>query len=365
MANNQHNADGSRAENQPTVEGFASFNPRNMIRIWRPDGNQKPPEMKYELVQLMYTNPFVGLDYEDPYNHLTKFFELVRTAEISEAEEEVVFLRIFPLTLIGKAKEWFLNLPPHIQKNWNMVEEKFMNKHFLQGKFMDKKTAISTFVQPANESLYESWDIFKSMPRKCPNHEFDVQTQIHNFINGLEQYHKWILNATLDEVSQKLNDLPRHIRVSSKKQVFRCDQCTDDHDMGQCQTQTEEVQFVNNPPRQYLWNNYPRGGNQFQGNQPWRHDNPQKPSFYPRPNQYQYPTQDKNVKLEDTLNQFMQMTMSNQKNTDASLRNMEIQIGQLTKQLEENQKTTFYANTEVNPRELCNSILRGESSSTE
>nr|CCH47199.1 hypothetical protein [Lupinus angustifolius] len=53
--------------------------------------------------------------------------------------------------------------------------------------------------------------------------------------------------------------------------------------------------------------------------------------------------------------------MSNQKNTNASLRNMEIQIGKLAKQLAENPKSTFSANTEVNPREHGHSILRGES----
>ena len=72
MAQNQHE-DGSRAENQPTAGGFVSFVPRNMIKIGRTSGSQRPPEMKTGLVQLMYANPFAGLDHEDPYNHLTKF----------------------------------------------------------------------------------------------------------------------------------------------------------------------------------------------------------------------------------------------------------------------------------------------------
>ncbi|XP_019420653.1 PREDICTED: uncharacterized protein LOC109330831 [Lupinus angustifolius] len=377
----------SRAENQGSIGGFVSFNPRNMIRIRRPFGSQRLVEMKTGLVQLMYANPFAGLDHEDSYNHLTKFFELVGTAGISKSEEETIFLRLFPLTLIGKAKEWFLDLPQHMQSNWNMVEEKFMSRYFPQGKFMDLKTTISTFIQPFGESLCEAWDRFKSMLTKCPNHGFDVQTEIHIFINGLQQQHKWIVNATAGGQlmtkppqeainiieSMALNDQKsQHQRWPpprqggmlelnpTDKQIFRCDNCNEDNDANVCQN--EEVNVVGNPPRQNFEGNYPQGGNnQFQKNQPWRQDPPQRQNFYPQNNQYQHPTQDKSIKLENTLNQFMQMTMANQKNTNASLRNIEIQIGQLAKQIAENEKSTFSANTEINPREHSHAILRSES----
>lgn len=36
-------------------------------------------------------------------------------------------------------------------------------------------------------------------------------------------------------------------------------------------------------------------------------------------------------KLEDTLTQFMQMFIANQKNTDASIKNLETQVGQIAK----------------------------------
>jgi len=44
---------------------------------------------------------------------------------------------------------------------------------------------------------------------------------------------------------------------------------------------------------------------------------------------------DRLSKMEDTLNQFMQVSISNQKNTDASIKNLEVQVGQLAKQLSE------------------------------
>ena len=42
---------------------------------------------------------------------------------------------------------------------------------------------------------------------------------------------------------------------------------------------------------------------------------------------------EKTSKLEETLNQFMQVSMSNYRSTEASIKNLEIQVGQLAKQM--------------------------------
>ncbi|XP_057444964.1 uncharacterized protein LOC130737224 [Lotus japonicus] len=379
-------------ENGDDNAGFVNFTPRNMTRIGRPAGNEKPPEMKSGLVQLMYANPFAGLDHENPYTHLTKFYELCGTAGLAQTEEEVVFLRLFPLTLIGKAKDWFLDQPQTILSDWNELERKFMARYFSESKFMNCKTAISTFSQFAGESLCEAWERFKSMLRKCPNHGFDARTQIHIFRNGLDKQSKLILDATsggslmaktpteaiqiieamtlndqqdqhhrgpprrggmielgtndvvlaqnkqlqqqLDEVKHKLADLPKQLKEmrdsSSRKQVYRCDVCAGDHHTSSCDQNQEEVNYVGNQQRQGQYqNNYPRGGNQY-NNQPWRQDTgPSSSRAPPLPyqnQQYQQPPVDRTAKLEDTLNQFMQMSMANHKNTDASIKNLEVQV---------------------------------------
>ena len=52
--------------------------------------------------------------------------------------------------------------------------------------------------------------------------------------------------------------------------------------------------------------------------------------------------------MEDTLTQFI--SIINQKNTDASIKNLEVQVGQLPKQLSK------HGNTQVNPKEQCKAI---------
>ena len=42
---------------------------------------------------------------------------------------------------------------------------------------------------------------------------------------------------------------------------------------------------------------------------------------------------DKSTKLEDTLTQFMQVSISNHKSIESTIKNLEVQVGQLAKEL--------------------------------
>ena len=61
--------------------------------------------------------------------------------------------------------------------------------------------------------------------------------------------------------------------------------------------------------------------------------------------------------MEETLAQIMQVSMSNHKSTELAIKNLEIQVGQLAKQLADNSSSTFGANTEKNLKEEYKAIL--------
>nr|KYP52787.1 hypothetical protein KK1_025322 [Cajanus cajan] len=108
----------------------------------------------------------------------------------------------------------------------------------------------------------------------------------------------------------------------------------------------------------------------MQGNQGWRNNNNNQgygwrneagPSNRPPQQQQQhqpdYPSMhERTSKLEDTLNQFMHVSMNNQKNIEASIKNLEVQVGQLAKQLADMSGGPFSANTKTNPKEHCKAI---------
>nr|KYP50824.1 hypothetical protein KK1_027389 [Cajanus cajan] len=60
--------------------------------------------------------------------------------------------------------------------------------------------------------------------------------------------------------------------------------------------------------------------------------------------------------MKEALTQFMQVSTTNQKNTEASIRNLEVQVGQLAKELADQKSNNFSANTHANPKEHCQSI---------
>src|ERR1051325_601069 len=189
------------AENQPQPppppppRGPCVNSPRHNAQF-ACQANARVAEMKTGLLQLLYASPFHGHDHEDPYTHLTKFYEIAGAAGAPEDQEEQYFQRLFPHSLVGKAKDWYLDQLQETMPNWNVLEEKFLERFFPQSRFMEAKTAISVFSQGVNEPLNRAWERYKSMLRKCPSHGFDELTQIHIFRNGLQPQHKLLLDAT-------------------------------------------------------------------------------------------------------------------------------------------------------------------------
>ncbi|XP_058764942.1 uncharacterized protein LOC131638400 isoform X1 [Vicia villosa] len=339
------------------------------------------------------------------------------------------FRRLFPHSLIGKAKEWYLDQPNNVMINWNELEEKFLDRFFPHNRFMEAKTSIAVFSQGPNEALNEAWERFKSMVRKCKGHGFDELTQIHIFRNGLQPQPKTLLDATaggslmsktaeeaiaiidrmalndhqgqhnrstsqrklgvlelntsdailaqnklltqqVELLTQQMSKLPKQIKVingipTKNQQVMCCELCRGDHQTGFCPPPDEEVNYVSNPNQGYVgrqqqpYNNnqgYQQRGNQgYQ--QGWRSD--AGPSNRQNPYQGGYNQQPQQTKLsiEDTLSQFMQLQIASQKSTDAAIKNLETQVGQLSKQLADQNKGPFPATTQENPREHCKSIL--------
>ena len=81
-------------------------------------------------------------------------------------------------------------------------------------------------------------------------------------------------------------------------------------------------------------------------------DNPSISPSNQGPNLYERTT-----KLEDTLTQFMQVSLSNHKSTELAIKKLEVQVGQLPKQLDERPIGSFVAYTKKNPKEEYKAVL--------
>jgi len=59
----------------------------------------------------------------------------------------------------------------------------------------------------------------------------------------------------------------------------------------------------------------------------------------------------------ESLTQFMHVTMSNHKSTESALKNLEVQVGQLAKEIADKSSNSFVANTEQNSKEECKAVM--------
>ena len=94
---------------------------------------------------------------------------------------ENVYMRLFSFSLARKVKEWLNLYPNQSFTSWNDVEEKFLQIFFPISRYIKDKFEISMFRQGAEESFSETWDRFKMMLRKCPNHGFEDIAQLSIF----------------------------------------------------------------------------------------------------------------------------------------------------------------------------------------
>src|ERR1700712_1567560 len=90
---------------------------------------------------------------------------------------------------------WLNSLPASSITTWEEMKAKFLDKFFPSAKTFKLKNDICNFYQWDQETLYEAWERFKELLRKCPNHGFQLWMQIELFYNGLVFNSKQVLDA--------------------------------------------------------------------------------------------------------------------------------------------------------------------------
>jgi len=195
----QNPPEGNQYMNQSVMPCWTS--PRRLAHLGK--DKEKQVELKSGTIQLVSNHPFAGLDHALVgfvrlfwlFYALSVFYALANSLGASEADELVGFVRLFQHSLIGKAREWYLDQPPSIMNDWNALEKAFQERFFLDHRHMDTKTAIAMFAQGSDESLCEAWERYKSLLRKWLKHRFDDTTQTHMFRGGLLPEPNLILDA--------------------------------------------------------------------------------------------------------------------------------------------------------------------------
>ncbi|KAL0399653.1 UNVERIFIED_CONTAM: Retrovirus-related Pol polyprotein from transposon.6 [Sesamum radiatum] len=369
-------------------------------------------EIKPAIIQIIRSSvQFSGLPDEDPNKHLVNFLEICDTFRFNGVSSDAIRLRIFPFSLCDTAKDWLQSLPAGSITTWAALTQKFLAKYFPPAKTAKMLNEITSFVQLDRESLYEAWERFKSMLRKCPHHELPVWRQVQTFYNGVTLANRATIDAAaggtimkklpseafniIDEIATNLysygqerverrtagihsidaiSALSAQITALTHRMdnlgaailngapVGPCGACGQiGHSSQDCQVGNpsivhEDANFVSNGGRSNFnpYSNTYNPGWRSHPNFSWSNNQQQGPARPVPPRQP--PPQEPKSNLEEMFSKFITATDTRFQNQDASIRNIEMQLGQLVSMVSGRREGQLPSDTEKNPKEQVNAV---------
>lgn len=104
-------------------------------------------------------------------------------------------MRLFPFSLKDRAREWLQSCPIDSITTWEELATKFLARFYPPVRTARMRAEINNFCQYEGESLYESWERFKVMLRKCPHHGVPRWLLVQTFYNGLSSSNRTLVVA--------------------------------------------------------------------------------------------------------------------------------------------------------------------------
>ncbi|XP_073057404.1 uncharacterized protein [Primulina eburnea] len=319
-------------------------------------------ELKPALINMVQQNQFGGAATAYPHLHLRTFLEITDTVKMNGVPEELIRLRLFPFSLRDHARSWLQSLPLGSVTTWADLVTKFLSKYFPPAKSAQLKIDITNFRQREFEVLYEAWERYKELLRKCPNHGYADWVQIELFYNGLDGPTGGNVDAAAGGFGIDRTDCSDEQAMQSTSEVALVTAVEE--------PVMEEAQYINNrgfggyrgnpPPNTYhpsLRNheNFSYANNKNVLNPPPGFNTQKregKPSFEDLVGTFVTESGKRMARTESRLDN-METHMGNM---GATMKSLETQIGQLANALKDQNRGQFPSNTEVNPREHCKAV---------
>ncbi|GAU31493.1 hypothetical protein TSUD_332680 [Trifolium subterraneum] len=182
-------------EKQSDTEGSSPITLDDEIRTMG-DENPPPPPPPNTVLNALKENHYSGAESQCPNLHLEHFDEACGYTNPPNVSESDKKLRLFKLSLTGRARDWIDTLPPNTIATWDELAIKFKERYFPIHKFLERRNEITSFEQGEAESLYDAWERFKLCLKKCPNHGLDNTTQMQHFTQGLRPQTRMLLDAS-------------------------------------------------------------------------------------------------------------------------------------------------------------------------
>ncbi|GJV77088.1 hypothetical protein Tco_1508672 [Tanacetum coccineum] len=345
---------------EPTMEEYMTKTRDGYgLEISRPKIDQKAPfELKGQFLKELRDNTFSGSDNEDANEHIEKVLEIVDLFHIPNITQDQVMLRVFPMSLIGAANRWMRNELVGSIKTWETLKEKiFEQEVILFYKVLDIPTRQILDSKGAIPSM-KSADAKKAIQ--------DMADHSQKWHNGTStRCRSTETSDGLAAIHAQLNNLGRKIKKVNEKAYAAqvgCELCKGPHYTKDCPLK-EEGKILEEAYYTQFVVPFQQGGQYRVA----------APRFYQR-NNGNPSYQERRQTMEESLSKVMAESAKRHeensnlikeirastdaaiKNQRASIKPLEIQIGQISKGLQERGSRNLPSSTETNPRDHVKSI---------
>ena len=120
-------------------------------------------ELRPCLIKLIWEQSFSGEGNENIYSHLLEFAQTCACLHIAGMSNETLRWKLFPFSLMGRAKQWYSQTVGSMQVYWESLCSKFCLRFFPISKVVSLQKEVLNFRQLEEESLGTSWDRFNEL----------------------------------------------------------------------------------------------------------------------------------------------------------------------------------------------------------
>ncbi|GKC81214.1 zinc knuckle CX2CX4HX4C containing protein, partial [Tanacetum coccineum] len=111
--------------NTLTMDQYLALSQENQApSVVKPEiGGNVNFEIKSQFMRELREDTFSGNKNEDAYDHVDRVLNIVSLFNILGVSQDAVLLRVFPITLIGSAKRWVDRLTPRAVNTWDLLKK--------------------------------------------------------------------------------------------------------------------------------------------------------------------------------------------------------------------------------------------------
>ena len=120
---------------------------------------------------------------------------MVNTVKMNGVISNVTKLQLFPFSLRDTITTWFESLPYASVITWEEIVETYMERFFPPALTFERRREIIAFKKGEDESLYNTWERYKKLLKRCPMHDIDQINHIDIFYHAMNYSSKGIIDA--------------------------------------------------------------------------------------------------------------------------------------------------------------------------